>query len=192
MISNHSHSKPNEISNQSMLPEHEDVMDHESSTEKDDGPAAQAPVLPVMPGSSVNKKVTKAFSSEDNSCGINCSGRFLGKHQCVFSIGNSLTIECWYCEKINYKTRNDFNRHFRTEHLPYDVILENMISCPVQGCRRTGERGFTRYDNLLQHRRNFHKENIPKVHVTPRMKAPKPYARKNANPNDAGPSNASN
>lgn len=77
MISNHSHSKPNEISNQSMLPEHEDVMDHESSTEKDDGPAAQAPVLPVMPGSSVNKKVTKASSSEDNSCGINCSGRFL-------------------------------------------------------------------------------------------------------------------
>jgi hypothetical protein len=72
----HSHSKPDEVSNQS-LPEHEDVMDHESSPEKDDDPAAQAPALPVMPGPSVNKKVPKVSSSEDYSCGINCGGKFL-------------------------------------------------------------------------------------------------------------------
>lgn len=78
MISNHGYSKPDEISNQSALPEHEDVMDHKSSTGKDDDPAAQAPALPVTPGSSVNKKVAMTkVPPEDYSCGITCGGRFM-------------------------------------------------------------------------------------------------------------------
>ncbi|KAH0613081.1 uncharacterized protein H6S33_009461 [Morchella sextelata] len=197
----HSHSKPDEVSNQS-LPEHEDVMDHESSPEKDDDPAAQAPALPVMPGPSVNKKVPKVSSSEDYSCGINCGGKFLGEHQCIYSTNKPLTIQCvstaWRggftapaCNS-KFKTRNNFNRHFKSTHLLHDTRIENMIPCPFKGCKKTGHWGFIRYDNLLQHRRSIHKENIPKTHVTPRMKAPKPYARKTVNPNDAGPSNASN
>lgn len=203
MISNHSYSKPDEISNQSALPEHEDVMDHKSSTGKDDDPAAQAPALPVTPGFNVNKKVAiTKVPPEDYSCGITCGGRFMGKHQCIYSIDKPRAIKClaesWYewwrtgvCNEV-FKNRGDFNRHYRTCHLSREAILENRIPCPVQGCRKTGIWGFNRYDNLLQHRRRYHKEDIPKVHVTPRMKAPKPYARKNADPNGAGPSNASN
>ncbi|KAI5837633.1 hypothetical protein DFP73DRAFT_567806 [Morchella snyderi] len=186
------------ISNQS-LPEHED----ENSTLQDGDPVVPAPALPVMPGPSVNKKVVKVSSSEDYSCGISCGGKFIsGEHQCVYSTDKPLAIMCtrgnqmyfykYICRGLRFKTRNGFNRHFRTQHLRGDARLENMFSCPFPGCPRTGVKRFNRYDNLLQHRRNIHNENIPKAHVTPRMKAPKPYARKTANPNDAGPSNASN
>lgn len=37
------------------------------------------------------------------------------------------------------------------------------MDCPVEGCKRVGKRGFKRKDNLLQHRRGFHGEDIPKV-----------------------------
>lgn len=39
------------------------------------------------------------------------------------------------------------------------------FSCPIDDCARTGKRGFSRKDNLLQHRRNFHGQDIPKARV---------------------------
>lgn len=39
------------------------------------------------------------------------------------------------------------------------------FNCPIDDCARTGRRGFSRKDNLLQHRRNFHGQDIPKARV---------------------------
>lgn len=35
----------------------------------------------------------------------------------------------------------------------------------MPNCHRVGDRGFKRKDNLLQHRRLLHQEDIPKVRV---------------------------
>lgn len=35
-----------------------------------------------------------------------------------------------------------------------------MLSCPFAGCKRVGDKGFSRQDNLTQHRRRVHKEGI--------------------------------
>ena len=36
------------------------------------------------------------------------------------------------------------------------------IDCPFKRCVRKGDQGFTRNDHLVEHRRQFHMERIPK------------------------------
>ena len=49
--------------------------------------------------------------------------------------------------------------HFREDTLRYD--------CPERGCRRVGERGFTRWDNLVEHKRNVHMKETRKLGLIP-------------------------
>lgn len=40
--------------------------------------------------------------------------------------------------------------------------VKRLLDCPVSGCERVGENGFKRKDNLTQHRRNVHGNDIAK------------------------------
>lgn len=53
--------------------------------------------------------------------------------------------------------KNDFNRHCKTVH----GLKQSLIYCTVAGCKRGGK-GFSRQDNLTQHLRIVHKEEILK------------------------------
>jgi hypothetical protein len=53
-----------------------------------------------------------------------------------------------------FSRRADLLRHIRSTHsLPH-------IDCPWKKCARRGSAGFMRQDHLLEHRRQYHKENI--------------------------------
>ena len=94
-------------------------------------------------------------------------------------------LECYECGK-KFSTKNNCQRHRRNVHgsnssspfianLPTSiqgvkesaslipVLLEKQKrDCPYPTCKRKGKMGFSRLDNLIQHRRNVHDENIPK------------------------------
>lgn len=90
---------------------------------------------------------------------------YSGLHQC-FRHGKSLIISCLGTKNCQstFRNRNDFTRHYNTLHY-CKPGAKRLIDCPVPGCQRVGENGFTRRDNLLQHRRGLHGEDIPKSRV---------------------------
>lgn len=81
---------------------------------------------------------------------INPSGKKIFKKQ----------IECTFPEcKAIFKKARQFDRHYRTVHIR---AADQKLDCTIEGCRRTGEEGFSRKDNLIQHMRSVHGEKIPK------------------------------
>lgn len=86
-----------------------------------------------------------------------------GQHKCTMDEKMKLSIQCRAngCES-SLTTRGRFNRHWNTKHRNGGIYARQKISCPFIGCARTGDNGFARQDNLRQHRRNVHSENIPK------------------------------
>jgi hypothetical protein len=92
---------------------------------------------------SLPHKCSKAYT-------INPSGRMIYKKQ----------IECAFPEcKAIFKKARQFDRHYRTVHIR---AADQKLDCTIEGCRRTGEEGFSRKDNLIQHMRSVHGEEIPK------------------------------
>lgn len=89
---------------------------------------------------------------------------YSGQHKC-FRHGRSLIISCLGSGNCasTFKTRNDFNRHCRSVHFHTQAGIKKLFDCPVPGCDRVGGYGFKRKDNILQHRRLVHGEDIPKV-----------------------------
>jgi hypothetical protein len=81
-------------------------------------------------------------------------------------IRTSNTRERFYCdvpdcynsqgEPSSASRRADLNRHYQSVH---GSVLRN---CPWPRCERRGDRGFPRLDHLIEHRRGFHHEAIPK------------------------------
>jgi hypothetical protein len=81
-------------------------------------------------------------------------------------IRTSNTRERFYCDVPNcYNSqgepssasrRADLNRHYQSVH---GSVLR---SCPWPRCERRDDRGFPRLDHLIEHRRGFHHEAIPK------------------------------
>ncbi|KAI5838471.1 hypothetical protein DFP73DRAFT_264711 [Morchella snyderi] len=69
-------------------------------------------------------------------------------------------VECGFpkCQAV-FRNARGFYRHYRTVHIR---ATDQKIDCTIDGCRRTGEEGFTRKDNLIQHMRSVHGEEIPK------------------------------
>lgn len=61
-----------------------------------------------------------------------------------------------------FRNRNDFNRHCNTVHMRVGAAGRQLLDCPFPDCERVGENGFKRKDNLLQHQRSVHGDNIPK------------------------------
>lgn len=55
-----------------------------------------------------------------------------------------------------FSRKADVARHVRSAH------EGRYIDCPRKNCVRKGDLGFTRNDHLVEHRRQFHMENIPK------------------------------
>ena len=94
-------------------------------------------------------------------------------------------FECHECGK-SFSTKNNCQRHRRNVHgsnsssqfiesLPTSIqgvkesanlipvlLKKQKRDCPYPTCKRKGKMGFSRPDNLIQHRRNVHNENIPK------------------------------
>lgn len=89
-----------------------------------------------------------------------------GSHKC-YRHGRSLIIACLGSGNCSstFKTRNDFNRHYNSVHLHVRAGVKKLLDCTFPDCDRVGEDGFKRKDNMLQHRRLVHGEDIPKVRV---------------------------
>lgn len=84
-----------------------------------------------------------------------------GPHQCS-GRGANFIIACRGSNcSSTFRTRNNFSRHCDTVH----QRVRGLLSCPVDGCKRVGDRGFKRKDNVLQHMRSVHKRDFPKVKV---------------------------
>lgn len=99
------------------------------------------------------------------------------------SSASLLRFECNKCGKT-FSTKNNCQRHRRNIHgsnssSPFieneptsiqevtvnliPVLLEKKKwECPYPTCKRKGKGGFNRRDNLIQHCRNVHNQNIPK------------------------------
>ena len=56
----------------------------------------------------------------------------------------------------SYFRKADLARHVRSAH------ERQYIDCPKRNCVRKGDQGFTRNDHLMEHRRQFHMEKLPK------------------------------
>jgi len=94
-------------------------------------------------------------------------------------------FECPECGKP-FSTKNNCQRHRRSIHEPHSSspFIEKLptstqgnrrsanlipvlwkkqkLDCPHATCKRKGENGISRHDNLIQHRRSVHNEIIPK------------------------------
>ncbi|KAI5815277.1 hypothetical protein BZA77DRAFT_316135 [Pyronema omphalodes] len=70
-------------------------------------------------------------------------------------------FDCHYCSKT-FQKKADRDRHEGSihRHCMPDAERPVLYHCPEKDCRRRG--GFTRRDNLLDHRRRVHKADIPK------------------------------
>ncbi|RPA89423.1 hypothetical protein L873DRAFT_1849304 [Choiromyces venosus 120613-1] len=81
-------------------------------------------------------------------CGSSrCSGNS-GPHTCS---RGSFTCDAPDCTRATpFRTKQALNRHYEMIH------LDERFDCPVSGCKRVGERGIKRYDNLAVHVRNKH------------------------------------
>lgn len=85
-------------------------------------------------------------------------------HRCRYleiSAGYRITFQCKFgeCTAI-FKSSGMFNRHYKT-HLP--ASQRHMRDCTFEGCDRVGREGFSRKDNLIQHLRRVHHQDIPKT-----------------------------
>ncbi|KAF7503186.1 hypothetical protein GJ744_004219 [Endocarpon pusillum] len=74
--------------------------------------------------------------------------------------------ERFYCEhstchdkhghRPSFSRCADLNRHYQVVH------GSALLDCPWPRCERRGPRGFLRLDHLIEHRRGYHHDNIPK------------------------------
>ncbi|KAH0612308.1 uncharacterized protein H6S33_010360 [Morchella sextelata] len=99
-------------------------------------------------------------SSTEVLCSGKCKGNLLGPHKCQ-RLQRRLHIACLStgnCTHIS-KSKNDFNRHCRTKH----GLRKELLNCTVAGCEKVGVKGFSRRDNLLQHLRRVHGEELPVI-----------------------------
>ncbi|KAH8144900.1 uncharacterized protein LAJ45_11106 [Morchella importuna] len=104
-------------------------------------------------------------------CALNaCGGRFrLWPHQCMpdasrRQCGAACTTEInsEKCLKI-FKDPREFRRHFNSVHI--GKTNRTKFNCTEPDCKRVGDNGFARKDNLTQHLRNSHGVEIPKQQV---------------------------
>jgi hypothetical protein len=79
------------------------------------------------------------------------SGQLRERHYCEHS-----SCVDRHGQRSSFSRRADLNRHAQSVHGP------NMLDCPWRRCERKGSRGFPRLDHLIEHRRGFHHEDIPK------------------------------
>ncbi|KAF8253256.1 hypothetical protein K440DRAFT_282446 [Wilcoxina mikolae CBS 423.85] len=70
-------------------------------------------------------------------------------------------FQCNHCQK-NFPKKADRDRHEFSVHREKMRTTRGLIDCPEKGCPRRDSNGFTRKDNLLDHRRRVHNRNIPK------------------------------
>lgn len=82
-------------------------------------------------------------------CRLSWNSDFLQDIQCKF--GECTTI----CQSASI-----FRRHYKT-HLP--ASQSPKLDCTFEGCDRVGQEGFSRKDNLIQHLRRVHHQDIPKT-----------------------------
>ncbi|KAI5841554.1 hypothetical protein DFP73DRAFT_556197 [Morchella snyderi] len=135
-----------------LLPPVVDVQLENSSTEVAELAAIDipAPVVHVQPEK----------SSVEILCSGKCKRDLLGPHKCQ-RLQRRLHITCLSngnCAHIS-KSKNDFNRHYRTKH----GLGKELLNCTVAGCEKVGVKGFSRRENLLQHLRRVHGEELPVV-----------------------------
>lgn len=70
-------------------------------------------------------------------------------------------VQCKFGEcTAKFKSSATFRRHYKT-HLP--ASQRHMLDCTFEGCDRVGREGFSRKDNLTQHLRRVHHQDIPKT-----------------------------
>ena len=77
-------------------------------------------------------------------------------------------FECEHCRKV-FPKKADRERHLYSVHRDQLHSPKKLIDCPERDCHRRGLSGFTRKDNLLDHRRRVHNVNIPKRYRTARL-----------------------
>lgn len=148
---------------------------------RDEVNVVQAPQAPLQNDDAVAdeiEEVTRVFN-----CGINCIGIYVygtptllnihlyliltplrlrsTRHQCLREgRGRALTIVCLEdgCahDPLN---RNAFKRHYKVAH----NLNPEFIDCEFPNCNRVRQNGFSRRDNMLQHLRRVHGENVPHV-----------------------------
>ncbi|KAH0609636.1 uncharacterized protein H6S33_013122 [Morchella sextelata] len=95
------------------------------------------------------------------ACNGKCKGDLNGPHICQ-RLGRRLQITCLNgnCADISaFTNKNDFNRHCRTKH----GLKTSLVDCEIAGCKRVGEEGFSRRDNMLQHLRRAHGQVVPVI-----------------------------
>jgi hypothetical protein len=90
-------------------------------------------------------------------------------HQSQPSPQSSTANERSYCTFPNcldkaghprsFSRKADVARHIRSAH------EKSFIDCPFKKCPRRGMGGFTRNDHLMEHRRQYHMEALPKKSV---------------------------
>jgi hypothetical protein len=59
-------------------------------------------------------------------------------------------------QRSSFSRRADLSRHTQAMH------NSQLLDCPFRQCERKGDRGFPRLDHLIEHRRGYHHEHIPK------------------------------
>ncbi|KAH8151541.1 uncharacterized protein LAJ45_04162 [Morchella importuna] len=94
------------------------------------------------------------------ACNGKCKGDLNGPHSCQ-RLGR-LQITCLNencADHATSTTMNDFNRRCRTKH----GLKNSLVDCEFAGCKRVGEEGFSRRDNMLQHLRKAHGQVVPVV-----------------------------
>jgi len=73
-----------------------------------------------------------------------------GPHTCS---RRSYTCRAPSCARPkSFRTKQALNRHYELVH------LGERIDCPVLGCENVGEKGIKRYDNLIVHVKNVHRD----------------------------------
>ncbi|KAF7508428.1 hypothetical protein GJ744_009281 [Endocarpon pusillum] len=88
------------------------------------------------------------------------------RHDPTSFSSSSSKRERFYCEhstchdkhghQSSFSRRADLNRHYQSVH------GSTLLDCPYPRCERRGARGFPRLDHLIEHRRGYHHDNIPK------------------------------
>ncbi|KAH0611917.1 uncharacterized protein H6S33_009969 [Morchella sextelata] len=96
----------------------------------------------------------------DMVCNGRCKGDLVGDHECKY-LQRKRYITCLSnnCMRT-FKTKSDFNRHCKTRHSTKTKSLI-LYDCQFAGCSKTGKKGFSRKDNMLQHLRRVHKVDFP-------------------------------
>ncbi|KAF2458707.1 hypothetical protein BDY21DRAFT_341094 [Lineolata rhizophorae] len=80
--------------------------------------------------------------------GSRSKARFICKHPDCIGTGRG-----------DFRRSADLERHNQCVHHADSMPK---LDCPVKNCGRVGQNGFKRPDHLTEHRRNFHRHDIPK------------------------------